>query len=276
MNIAYGTYGMPNLPLEVALPALAKIGYDGVELALGPKYPTCPDKLDHAARERLAHLLTECELAVPALMLLVNVLADDPAEHHRNLDELRRAAALALDLDARTPPVITFTMGGSRDRYKEQRDELVRRLRDYAAIATGEGVLLAAEPHVGGTLDRPDRAVWLIEAVGLPAVRLNFDISHFDLLGLGIDECVSPLVPLSIHTHVKDGHLVDGKVQFLLPGAGGFDYVAYLRAMKAAGWDGCLCVEVSGQLWSKEDYDPIAAAEFSYGTLRRAFDEAGV
>jgi inosose dehydratase len=276
MKIAYGTYGMPGLAPEVALPALAEMGYEGVELALGPKYPTCPDKLDCAAREQLGRLLTECGLAVPALMLLVNVLTEDPTEHQRNLGELRKAADLALDLDARTPPVLTFTMGGNRDRYEEQRNELARRLRDYAAVATEKGVLLAAEPHVGGTIDRPDRAVWLIEAVDSPVVRLNFDISHFDLLGLGIDECVTPLVPLSIHTHVKDGFLVDGKVQFLLPGEGDFDYVAYLRAMKAAGWDGFICVEISGQLWGREGYDPLAAARQSYESLAAAFQEAGV
>ena len=276
MKIAYGTYGMPNLLPEVALPAIADIGYEGVEIAIGPSYPTHPDKLDGPARKRVRELLSANRLEVPALMLQVNVLTDDPAEHRRNLEELRKAANLARDLHPASPPVITFTMGGQRDRYEEQRQVLADRLGEYAEVATEEGVVLAVEPHVSGAIDRPERAVWLIETVNSPTVRLNFDISHFDLIGLTIDECVTPLVPLSVHTHVKDGRMVEGKVQFLLPGEGDFDYVAYLRAMKAAGWTGFICVEISGQIWSRDDYDPIAAARQSYAALREAFEKAGV
>ena len=48
-------------------------------------------------------------------------------------------------------------------------------------------------------------------------------------------------------------------------------FVAYLRAMKAAGWDGFITVEITGQIWNQEGYDPWPAAEFSYRTLAQAF-----
>ena len=275
MKIAYGTYGMPCTQPKEAIAAVAGMGYDGIEICCGPNSPTHPDRLDATDRQRMKSQLAELGLEVPALMLCISFTADGPGEHAANLDTFAKTAQLGHDLGVDTP-VITFTMGGQSDLYEHQRDEFVRRLRDYSDAAASCAAIVAAEPHVSGAIDRPDRAVWLIEAVDSPLVRLNFDISHFDLIGLGIDECVAPLAPHSVHTHVKDGHMVDGKVQFLLPGQGDFDYVAYLKAMEAAGWTGHITVEISGQIWNRPDYDPIAAAAESYAALDSAFKLAGV
>lgn len=43
MKIAYGTYGMPTVPLEEALVTVAEIGYDGLELAIGPRHNSMPE-----------------------------------------------------------------------------------------------------------------------------------------------------------------------------------------------------------------------------------------
>ena len=34
MKIAYGTYALPETPLEAAIPMLADLGYDGVEICI--------------------------------------------------------------------------------------------------------------------------------------------------------------------------------------------------------------------------------------------------
>tara|TARA_Y100001001_G_scaffold70499_1_gene68518 strand:+ start:272 stop:445 length:174 start_codon:yes stop_codon:yes gene_type:complete len=36
MKIAYGTYAMPETRLEEAIPLLAGIGYDGIEICVSP------------------------------------------------------------------------------------------------------------------------------------------------------------------------------------------------------------------------------------------------
>ena len=272
MKIAYGTYGMPNTAPEDALPALANMGYDGIEIALGEKFPTHPPKLDAAQRQQLRAQFDDLGLEIPALMLLINFLG---GEHDQNLEALRHAAQFGHDLGLEQP-VISFTMGGNTAKYEEQRGPTADRLRDYAKVATEVDCMIAAEPHVNGAIDRPERAVWLMDEVDSPRVRLNFDISHFTLIGLGIDECVEPMVPYAVHTHVKDGYMTEGKVTFLLPGEGDFDYVAYLKAMANAGWTGHITVEVSGMIWNKPDYDPYAAAAQSYAALDQAFKAAGI
>ena len=65
--------------------------------------------------------------------------------------------------------------------------------------------------------------------------------------------------------------------QFLIPGEGEFDYVAYLRAMRAHGYTGFITAEISNMVWLRRPgYDPLAAAEQTYQTLARAFDQAGI
>ena len=81
---------------------------------------------------------------------------------------------------------------------------------------------------------------------------------------------------VTAHTHVTDARLVDGKFEMVLMGKGELDSVEYVKAMHDAGWDDFITVEVSTRVWSKEEYDPIYAAKFSYRTMDDAFKKAGV
>ena len=125
-------------------------------------------------------------------------------------------------------------------------------------------------------LTHPDKMLELLNLVDSPHLKVNFDISHFDIIGLTIEETVAALAPYSVHTHVKDqrGRVPDYK--FLIPGEGDFDYVTYLKAMEAHGYDRFIIAEISGQVQRRENYDPMAAATLSYETLSRAFVEAGI
>ncbi len=115
-----------------------------------------------------------------------------------------------------------------------------------------------------------------MERVNHPAVRLNFDISHFDILGIGIDECVPHMAPYAVHTHVKDQHGRYPDHEFLTPGTGPFDFSHYVRAMHEAGYSGFIGMEVSVVVQRKPGYDALADAALGYRTLVRAFNEAGV
>ena len=135
----------------------------------------------------------------------------------------------------------------------------------------------AGEAHCGAAVYNSDRAVWLFDTVDSPRVRMHFDIVHMFLAGEEIEHSVRTLVPYTAHTHITDARRhPDGKFDLLLLGQGELDSVAYVRAMKAAGWDDFITLEVSTMVWSKPEYDPIAAAEYCYGTLTQAFQEAGV
>jgi inosose dehydratase len=125
-------------------------------------------------------------------------------------------------------------------------------------------------------LDTTDRVLELLRLIDSPFLKLNFDISHFNVQGISIAESVAALAPHSVHTHVKDERGVVPNFEFLIPGEGEFDYVAYLRAMREHGYDGYITAEISIMVQRRPGYDPLAAAEQTYRVLAQAFDEAGI
>jgi sugar phosphate isomerase/epimerase len=118
--------------------------------------------------------------------------------------------------------------------------------------------------------------VELLQTVNRSSVRCNFDISHFNVIGVPIEESVAALTPYTSHTHVKDERGIAPDHQFLIPGEGVFDYVTYLKAMRRHGYEGFITAEVSIMVQSRPTYDPLAAATQTYEVLSRAFEEAGI
>jgi inosose dehydratase len=268
---------MPRVPIDEALMAIARIGYTAVELTVLPGYSSDLDLLDGAARQRLRARLCELGLSPPAIAGHANLLADDASAYRQAASRLRAAADLADDLtDGEPPPALNTTAGGSPERWDELRERLVDRLGELVAYAAQRGVVVAIEPHVGAALDRPERALWLLRAIDSPWLRLNFDHSHFEAVGLPMTETVPALAPHAVHTHVKD---VGGRApqhEFLIPGESDFDYPGFLRLLRAAGYDGAITVEISVMVQRRAEYAPVAAISQAYATLESAFRAAGI
>ncbi len=277
MKLGYSTWGMPKVPIDRALAHLAGLGFEGVELTVIPGYATELSTLHAAERRRIRELYRQQGLDLPAIAAHTTFLEADAERHRSNMDRLAGAVDLAADLaQGPTPPAVDTTLGGRPDEWEAVRDRLVERVGEMTRRAGARGVTLALEPHVGASVDRPDRVLWLMERVNSPYLKVNFDISHFDVIGMGIEETVSALAPHSVHTHVKDQRGRAPDHEFLIPGEGTFDYVRYLKAMAAAGYKDYITVEVSVMVQRRPDYDPFAAADLSYRTLSTAFEKAGV
>lgn len=276
MKIAYGTYATPMLTLEESLQMIKDTGYDGVEICISPRHNSMPDDLLPERRQQLKKMLKELNLGVPSLFMLGSVLTEDKEAHKNRLELTSRVMQLARDLDMGPSPVISTGIGGRTALWDTHRDLLVQLLEDYAKLASDEGFILAVEAHCNAMIDRTERAIWLMEAVDNPLIRLHFDIVHFYLAREPIAETVHKLVPYTAHTHVTDARIYDDRFELLLLGQGELDCVEYVKAMHEAGWTDFITVEVSTMVWSKQDYDPLEAASLSYKTLDKAFKEAGV
>ena len=277
MRISYCTWGMRNVPIEEALPAVAEIGYHGIELAVTPAYPTDLDTLDAGKRRRIATLLDQHGLVLSAVAGHTSMCEEDAARNEANMDRLRRTIDLTAELaQPGETAIMASLIGGRVEEWQAKRELIAERVAALGDYASEQGVILAVEPHSGTALDRPERALWLMEELDHPAVRLNFDISHFDILGIGIDDCVPEMVPWSVHTRVKDQRGIYPNHEFLTPGAGPFDFVHYLTSMHAAGYTGFIGMEVSVMVQRKPGYDPFVDAALGYYALRHAFNESQV
>ena len=274
MKIAYGTYAMPTVPLEKALVTVAEIGYDGLELAIGPKHNSMPEQIDASKRQKLKKMFAELNLGVPALFMLGSLLTEDKETHKKNLQLTTQVMELARDLDIGARPVISMGIGGRSASWEAQRDPLLRLLDDYAKVAADEGFIFAIEPHSGAMVDRTERAIWIMETLDNPYVRLHFDIVHFFMGGEEIEETVFKLVPYTAHTHVTDAKKTDEGFELVLMGQGDLDALTYVKAMHQAGWTDFITLEVSVRVWGREDYDVNQAAKQSYAVLDEAFKKA--
>ena len=277
MKLGYSTWGMPKVPVDETLEHLAKLGFDGVELTVIPGYTTELSKLDAVERKRIRQLLEKHHLMLSAIAAHSSLLSIDPEAHAANMARLKGAVDLAVELaQGDIMPAINTTPGGSPKEWDNVRDLLVERMRELVEYAQARGVTIAMEPHVGASIDTPEKVLQLLALVDSPFLKVNFDISHFDIVGLTTEETVAALATHTIHTHVKDQRGRVPNYEFLIPGEGDFDYVSYLKAMQRYGYDGFITVEVSVMVQRRPDYDPFAAATLSYETLSHAFIEAGI
>lgn len=277
MRIGYSLWGMPRVPVEESFPALAAMGYQGIELSVRQEWNTELAALDDAYRARIARLLDENGLVLTAVAAHQSLVDLDEGVTDASMAYLRESIDLAAELaQPGEPSIVASLVGGAPDDWEDRKQLLAERILALGEYAQQQGVILAVEPHSGTALDLPDKTTWLLDAVAHPAVKLNFDISHMDVMGIGIDECVPSMAPYAVHTHVKDQRGLWPKHEFLTPGEGPFDFEHYLKAMDAAGYQGFVVAEVSVMVQKRGDYEPMAHAQLAYDTLERAFRATGV
>ena len=277
MKIGYSTWGMPTLPIDTALEHLAALGFDGVELTVIPGFSTELDTLDSAERERIRQLLDRHGLDLPAVAAHQPMLSTEDDVHAENWRRLTASAGLCVDLAGTDGvPVLNTTLGSNPNEWNSQQNLILERVGALVDYCTSREVVLAIEPHVGDGLNSPERSLWLLEEINSAYLKLNFDISHFEVQGMSTAQVVQLLAPHSAHTHVKDQRGLVPDFEFLIPGEGPFDFVEYLKLMQKAGYDGYITAEVSMQVQGRPDYDPLGVAELTYATLDSAFRQAEI
>ena len=277
MLLSHSTWGMPRVPIDVAVAHCAALGFDGLELTVIPGWVTDAAGLDTGERQRIRKLYDDHQLELCGLSGNTPLLAAGETDHARDLARLQSYLDLAAELQRPGQRLtVSTTSGGDPDDWELSKGMLVDRFGELAEYAQRAGVLIGMEPHVGAALHRPEQALWLREQVSSPGLTIHFDISHFNVQGMPMEPVIAQLAPHSAHTHVKDERGVVPDHEFLIPGEGEMDYVRYLKAMQRAGYDGHIVVEISLMVQRRPDYDPLEAASQSYRVLARAFDDAGI
>ncbi|MHB1078837.1 MAG: sugar phosphate isomerase/epimerase family protein [Prosthecobacter sp.] len=274
VSLGFSLYGMKTLSLSEALKACAEIGYANVEMALNAGFPTEPKVFTAEARAAAVKQLAALKLDLPCLMVNLSLTADDKA-HALNLQGIKDAAQVARDMNAAQPPIIETVCGGKPATWEQQKAGMVEKLHAWSEVAEKEKTVIAIKAHVGSAVNSPERLLWLLEQVKSPAIQVTYDYSHFELQGIDMEESMKLLLPRTKFIHVKDATGDATKFQFLLPGEGKTDYVKYFTALKQHGYHGPVVVEVSGQIFSKPGYEPIAAAKKCYGVLAGALAKVG-
>ena len=181
---------------------------------------------------------------------------------------------LAHDVAPQTPPPIETVARGKPTEWDALKEGMVDRLRPWGDAAAAGRVKIVLKAHFNNAVSTPEQLVWLLQQANRPSLRAAYDYSHFELREIPLQQSWQTLAPYVEFVHVKDTAGNAQKAQMLLPGEGRTDYVALFRLLRSTGYRGPVVVEVSSQIFSKPDYDPVAAAEKSFHALSRAMSLA--
>ncbi|MCP4787658.1 MAG: sugar phosphate isomerase/epimerase [Fuerstiella sp.] len=273
--LGFSTYGMKSLTTEVAINHIARIGFDSVEITVWPDWNAAPANMPAKRRRTVRTQLADCGLRLTSLMEHV-LPSESDAEHAAHRTRLASVFELAGDLCPSQPPLVQTVLGGGQ--WEKKRNLLRDRVGDWLDLATERQTILAIKPHRGGVMSRPEEAVWLINQLGRSRhLRIVYDYSHYAYRDMSIEDTVSTALPYLAHVAVKDAVEEGDRIVFKLPGqAGTIPYADLLRRLFDGGYRGDISCEVSGMVWNKPGYDPVAAAEACYRSVNGAFTQANV
>jgi len=313
MRIGYNTWSMARVPYEAFIPGLSDIGFRAIAISVVPGYTigdqwvqnaAALDRLSADDRRRIKSAFEERDLKLPSIIGNQSLVEDDATRHAIAMQRLRDSIDLCVELavGGHVPTMNTGVAGHSGD-LEAKSALVVDRLGALGAYAQERGVVICIEPHVGGAVDTIERAEWLVKTIDSPAVRLDFDVSHFEVVGVPMSESIARLAGLAGAAEVKDQHfrylddgpappgwLVEGngigrakapdgrqvEFQFLLGGEGTFDLPGYLRLISAQGFSEPIAFEASVQCQARPGYDALASASAIYRWMADGWQQAGL
>jgi sugar phosphate isomerase/epimerase len=154
---------------------------------------------------------------------------------------------------------------------RDQWNWAVENVRELGAYAAGLGleIALELEPFQLSIVNNLDAMVRFLDDVGHPAVKANVDISHMVLSDTPAPQ-LQRLKGRIGHVHVSD---CDGtKHGDLPPGRGVVDFPPYLEALRDAGFNGTVSVELEYSPEPAKIVDWVREAYTATASMMKALD----
>jgi len=252
MKLAFSTNAFKQVSLEDSLREIAACGYGGVEIMADVPH-AYPPHVNRRRRESLRQLLRELRLKVTNLNAFTlfaqgdtwhpSWIEPDAAARRRRIEHTADAVRLARDLGA---PGISLEPGGPLPEGMTRREAtaLFRAgLEEVLPLAEECGVDLLVEPEPDLLIERPDQFEKLLDGFTHPRLALNFDVGHFYCVGVDPAEAARQLAAHIRHVHLED-IAPSREHRHLVPGRGAIDFDAVFAALRDAGYDGWVTVEL--------------------------------
>ncbi|MFN2458953.1 MAG: sugar phosphate isomerase/epimerase family protein, partial [Chitinophagaceae bacterium] len=219
--LSFSTLGCPDWDLHKIINFAAEHGYSGIELR-GIKREldlTKVQELSNAQnRSTIMKMMKEKGLQFVALGSSANLHFADPAQRKKNLDDARRFIDLAQQIDC--PYVRVFPNNFPKEQDKIETIELIAKgLLELGDYAKGSNVSVLMETH--GDVVKSEDIKKIMQSAEHPHTGLVWDVTNMWTITKEPPANVYKKLKKYIrHTHIKDAKLVDGKVQYTLPGEG--------------------------------------------------------
>jgi sugar phosphate isomerase/epimerase len=262
--LSFSTLGCPDWSLGEVVEFAAKHGFSGLEfrgLKREIDLPKCPEFSTEAAREASRALLQKNKLRFINLGSSATLHFPEGQERDKHLADGKRYIDLAAQLGC--PYIRVFPNNFPKGQEKSKTMELIAKgLVELGDYARPRNVMVLMETH--------GEVVW---SADLAEIMRSAAHSH---VGLVWDPCnmwvvtkespadmYSRLKPYIHHTHIKDGNIVNGKIDYKLLGQGEVPVFEAIDLLRAGGYRGYYSFEWE-KLWHPELADPeIAFADYS-------------
>ncbi len=188
------------------------------------------------------------------------------------LEALKRHLPQTRKLGSTRMRIVAASMNYAKSPREELIGKVIPLLAEATKAAEEEGVVLALENHIDFT---SREIVRIIEAVGSPNLRVNFDTGNCLRLFEDPVDAATRLAPYTISTHTKDiatrrkgGSPSDNFTWWpaCVAGEGVIDMPGVVKALQAGGFDGSLSLEVDliGEQWSMLAEEEIVTRSLAY------------
>ena len=270
MKLGYSKLAMEAVSVPTAIRRIADIGYNGIELDIDSCVKT----------GWIARLLKDHNLRLASIGAYTEI-GDDA--YSRNICQFKKGIDFAAELaqDDVPPPVnvgltgifgieINFKAQTEPDLWESKKHFFAERIGELTDYAEKNGVIVAIEPE-SSIMNTSDKVLELLNLVDSSHLKVNFRPIESD------EKAVSALIPVSVHVHVYDVFCTSSPWMSANTDSRHISESAdFLKTIQAHRYEGFVTGTVSSLVCCKQDYDPLAAAEFAYEHLSRAVAESSV
>jgi len=252
MQLGFCSSAYPGRPLVEVFDKLAAAGYGAVEVFTWEGHPCHPAALDAAKATDIRRAAGERGLRLSAVSAHTDWVSAGGSTAQA-LEFTNRSAEVADRLGV--PLLITSTgpFPPACNRF-EAWDALRSALLRAADAAASLGITLCLEPHVGHICLTWESTLKLVREIGSPNLKVNFDASHYHVLGLDHRVALDKLKDYVVYVHLKDhvlkraplGNLTQppGNAEPTALGDGDFPLAEHLAHLRTIGYDGVVSAEL--------------------------------
>ena len=236
-----------------AAEAIAKCGYDGVEIS------AIPGMCEHLQPENWRSQKKEIKAVLEATGL--EILASEVASRDKKRAKKAFEAAEYFNI-----PVINVGPGG-KSGVEEDFLETVRSLSELSKMAEKYGVTLCCKAHVGASIHDTATTLRAMDMIESPNFGVDMDPSHIYRANELPEEALAKVLTRMKHIHIRDCKgrgPSPGLPALQACGKGDVNLFGYISEMIKAGYNGPVDLEVIGPEQDMVEATRIAAESYGY------------
>lgn len=199
--LTFSTLACPHWPAETVIANAAAFGYNGLEWRGGPQGHVHP-ALSPMTKATLRQAVADAGLTSLAITAYTSFVSDNAIERQANVDELKRYADLAAEMQARYIRAFLGELAPGAE-VTSTYPHIIECLAHAAEYAASVGVIIAIEPH--DDFVRSASVAPILQSVPHPSLGVIWDIANAFSAGEEPDEGFSVLGQRLVYVQVKDG-----------------------------------------------------------------------